>query len=67
MNTSQQDITISGIASVPSSIAEEKQTNPFLRCHIPEIIQQAESYVSDSLSNPVAVFAALRAWKNEFV
>jgi hydroxyacylglutathione hydrolase len=55
-----------GIPSIPSLLHEEKLTNPFLRCTIPEIMQQAERYAQHKLSNPIAVFATLRAWKNNF-
>lgn len=54
------------IPSIPSLLLEEKQTNPFLRCDVEEIIQQTERHVQHTLSNPLAVFTALRAWKNNF-
>lgn len=50
--------------SIPSLLSEEKQTNPFLRCTQPEVKQQAEQYMRRYLSDPIEVFAALRAWKN---
>jgi hydroxyacylglutathione hydrolase len=55
------------LPTIPSTIAIEKATNPFLRTREPAII--------DSLTaagrlppgaDPVAVFAALREWKNVF-
>lgn len=55
-----------GIPSVPSRLFEEKQTNPFLRCDKPEIIHQVEQFMSQTLQSPMAVFAALRTWKNKF-
>jgi hydroxyacylglutathione hydrolase len=54
-----------GNPSLPSNLFEEKQTNPFLRCDVPEIIQQVTRYAGRSLVNPVSVFTALRTWKNE--
>lgn len=51
--------------SVPSSIALECATNPFLRCRSPEIIctlQQRGLHDTDEL----AVFTALREWRNHF-
>jgi len=52
--------------TLPSSLALEKATNPFLRCHQPAIIQSASQYAGQPLTDPVSVFAALRDWKNNF-
>lgn len=52
--------------SLPTILAEEKATNPFLRCHVPEVIQQAERFAGRQLAGPVEVFAALRKWKDTF-
>ncbi len=52
--------------SLPSLLSEEKRTNPFLRCEIPEVIHSAERQAHATLSNPVDVFAVLRRWKNAF-
>jgi hydroxyacylglutathione hydrolase len=55
-----------GEATVPSTIAEERATNPFLRCDVPEVVASAERHAGRSLSGPVEVFAEIRAWKNSF-
>lgn len=55
-----------GIPSIPSSLSEEKQTNPFLRCDNPEIIQQVAKHAQEKLRNPLEVFTALRIWKNHW-
>lgn len=59
--------------TLPSSIALERATNPFLRCMTPGIIDSARTYTRThanlqdaTLSNEVNVFAAMRQWKNEF-
>ncbi len=59
--------------TLPSSIALERATNPFLRCATAGIIRSAQAHVSalanfsdHSLSNEVSVFAVLRQWKNGF-
>lgn len=52
--------------TVPATLQLEKQTNPFLRTHVPAVIQAAEKYASTQLANPVEVFAVLREWKNNF-
>ena len=54
-----------GEASVPSTLALEKATNPFLRCHVPELVAAARRRGA-ATADPVAVFAALRAWRDEF-
>ena len=56
-----------GLATVPSTIALEKATNPFLRYREPAILASlkvAEKISADA--SPVEVFAALRMWKNNF-
>ncbi len=52
--------------SLPSTIAEELKTNPFLRCDSEDLIQQVSNYISKPLATPVKVFAALRYWKDNF-
>jgi hydroxyacylglutathione hydrolase len=55
-----------GEPTVPSTIAEERATNPFLRCGEPEVVASAERHAGRRLGGPVAVFAEIRAWKNNF-
>jgi hydroxyacylglutathione hydrolase len=52
--------------TLPSTIALEKATNPFLRCSQPEIIQNASRHAGKALTDPVGVFATLRKWKDNF-
>ena len=54
-----------GGATLPSTIAIEKASNPFLRCGEPEVVASARSRVP-AARDEVAVFAALREWKNRF-
>ncbi|HHX35170.1 MAG TPA: hydroxyacylglutathione hydrolase [Gammaproteobacteria bacterium] len=54
------------LITLPSSIALEKRTNPFLRCEQPEVVTAAEQKAGSSLSNNTAVFATLRSWKDTF-
>lgn len=54
------------LPSIPDTLAEEKATNPFLRCDSPEIIASVEAYAGRKLTDPVDVFAWLRKWKDEF-
>ena len=55
----------SGLPTLPSSIACERQVNPFLRCGEPAVADSAREHGARS-KDPVAVLAALREWKNEF-
>ena len=54
------------LPTVPSQIGLELQTNPFLRYTEPEILQGLCASGKLEGSDPVAAFAALREWKNEF-
>ena len=53
-------------ATIPTTIAQEKAINPFLRCSQTVIKQQAEAHLQKSLANPIEVFSAIREWKNNF-
>ncbi len=52
--------------TIPTSIGLELQTNPFLRYREPHIIQGLQDAGRLEGSDPVAAFAALREWKNQF-
>ena len=56
-----------GLPTVPAPLALEKQTNPFLRCHEPSVIDAAENHCGKSLSSDlIGVFSVIREWKNQF-
>jgi hydroxyacylglutathione hydrolase len=55
-----------GRPTVPSTIAEELGTNPFLRVSEPAVRAAAQAHAGRSLDGDVAVFAELRAWKNGY-
>jgi hydroxyacylglutathione hydrolase len=55
-----------GLPTVPSTVALECATNPFLRSSEPAVIAAAQAHAGRALNDPVDVFAALRAWKNSF-
>jgi hydroxyacylglutathione hydrolase len=55
-----------GEPTLPSTIGEELQTNPFLRCGEPEVVAAAERHAGRVLADTVEVFAEIRAWKNAF-
>lgn len=54
-----------GLPTVPSTLAEEKATNPFLRCAEAAVVEAARQR-DPAATDPVGVFAAIRAWKNVF-
>ncbi len=56
-----------GLPTLPSTIALEKATNPFLRCGEAEIIRAARRFSGGSETGELAVFTALRQWKDHFV
>ena len=54
------------LPSLPSTLAEEKLTNPFLRCNRETIRTSVEQHAGKKLTTPVAVFTELRKWKDGF-
>src|SRR5688572_364715 len=52
-----------GEPTLPSTIAEELATNPFLRCGEPEVGASAARHAGRPLATPVEVFAEIREWK----
>jgi hydroxyacylglutathione hydrolase len=65
-----QALRADGQPTLPSSIALERAINPFLRARQASVVQavQAHEGLNDTArpSDTVAVFAALREWKNHF-
>lgn len=58
-------LRLAGRATVPSSLPLEKATNPFLRCHEPAVQARVRERQPQA-STAEAVFAVLRAWRDEF-
>ncbi|MBK1722033.1 hydroxyacylglutathione hydrolase [Thiocystis violacea] len=54
-----------GLPTVPSSLALERATNPFLRTREPDVIRAAETVAGHPLHGSREVFTALRRWKDE--
>ncbi|HJV12137.1 MAG TPA: hydroxyacylglutathione hydrolase [Burkholderiales bacterium] len=59
-----RDLRAAGRPTVPSTMREEKATNPFLRCTEPAVVDSVNKYLGQRVSDPVRVFAAIREWKN---
>jgi hydroxyacylglutathione hydrolase len=55
-----------GRPTVPSTIGEEKATNPFLRTDSAELAASVRARVPGLPSDPVALFAAVRGLKDRF-
>ncbi len=51
--------------TLPTTLLLERQINPFLRSREPSVIRAVRGF-DPSASDEVAVFAALRQWKNQF-
>ncbi len=52
--------------SIPSSIALEQRTNPFLRCHTKDLVEMVATHSGKQARNEIDTFAQLRAWKDNF-
>jgi hydroxyacylglutathione hydrolase len=61
-----QDLRAHALPTVPSTLAVEKATNPFLRCEEISVKQAAEKYGRRSLNKAEEVFTVLREWKNDY-
>lgn len=60
------DLREKGLPTLPTSLSQEKQTNPFLRFSEPGLIDAASRHAGRPLGDPVAVFAATRAWRDQY-
>ena len=55
-----------GAVTLPSTLARERQINPFLRSHMPSVRAAAEARAGQTLASDAAVFAVVRRWKDTF-
>ncbi len=55
-----------GEPTLPSTIADELATNPFLRCSEPDVRRAAEARAGGPLPTAESVFTVIRQWKNVF-
>jgi hydroxyacylglutathione hydrolase len=53
-----------GQPSLPSSLAEELDTNPFLRWHAQEVVAAATARLGRPPASDAETFAAIRAWRD---
>lgn len=54
------------LPTLPCQLGEERQYNPFLRTHLPEIRQNILAYAPETKPSDTDIFSALRQWKNHF-
>ena len=55
-----------GEPTLPATIGRERRINPFLRTREPDVVRAAQAFNGADPGDEVAVFAAIRQWKNEF-
>lgn len=55
-----------GIATLPTQLAIEKRTNPFLRCHLNSVRRSVEQISGKSSATDADIFAGLRLIKDRF-
>jgi hydroxyacylglutathione hydrolase len=58
--TDSQALVAQGLPTLPSTMALEKATNPFLRCHTPALRS------TTGMNQDAVVFCTLREMKNHF-
>lgn len=61
-----QALRARGQPSLPSTLADERRFNPYLRCQVPAVRAAAERAAGHAVDDHVSAFAALRAWKDRF-
>ena len=52
------------LPTVPSVLADELATNPFLRCAQPQVATAAEAHAGRTLQSAAEVFGVIRGWKD---
>ena len=61
-----EELRARDLPTLPSTIGQEKAINPFLRTRLPSVARAAQDFSGATPEDDVAVFAAIRQWKNEF-
>ncbi|OUS10288.1 hydroxyacylglutathione hydrolase [Gammaproteobacteria bacterium 54_18_T64] len=55
-----------GLPTIPTTLGIERETNPFLRCHLPPVAQAATQHGARQLQSPIEVLQEIRLWKDNF-
>lgn len=66
LETRMQALRDGNQPTLPSTIAQEKATNPFVRVAEPGVVHSASTRAGKKLLDPVSVLAEIRDWKNNF-
>jgi hydroxyacylglutathione hydrolase len=61
-----RELRAAGRTTLPSTLADERTCNPFLRCAAPTVRQAVEKRLGRMPANDVETFAELRRWKDGF-
>ena len=62
-----QEMRAKHLPTLPTTIGQELQVNPFMRCDTKEVLESALSISGEtSLPTPAHVLAVIRAWKDRF-
>lgn len=60
-----QALRAQGLPTLPSTLEQERQINPFLRSHVATVAEAARRH-NEALAEQQGVFACLRQWKNVY-
>lgn len=60
------DLRNQGLPTVPTTVADELKSNPFVRCSAPDVIRAAEHFSGKVMGKPEEVFAVIREMKDQF-
>jgi len=55
-----------GIPTIPSTIGQEKQINPFLRCKEASVVNRIQALLAQPITTDLDCFKALRTYKDNF-
>ncbi len=55
-----------GKPTLPTTVADELKSNPFVRWDQPDVIRAAEHFSGQKLNSPAAVFGVIRTMKDQF-
>lgn len=61
-----EDLRRDGQITLPTTLALEKRTNPFLRSAEPAVVEAASRQAGGEVTPGAETFAAIRAWKDIF-
>lgn len=60
------ELRAQNLPTLPTTVADELKSNPFVRCNSPDVIRAAEHFSGKVLGKPEEVFAVIRQMKDQF-